>query len=64
MGGGTYSRHLENAVAFGMGTDDTPNPFGPGHGGVHQPDEFMRIDKLVEALKIYMLSILELDSII
>jgi len=63
MGGGTYARHLQNAVGFGMeGEIDAGLP--AGHGGVHEPDEAVKIDGLVEAIKIYTLSILEVDELL
>lgn len=63
MGGGTYARHIQNAVGFGMESEiDTGLP--AGHGGVHEPDEAVKIDDLVEAIKIYTLSILEVDEIL
>ena len=33
-----------------------------GHGGAHQPDECMSIDVLLRGLKIYILSLLEIDA--
>lgn len=63
MGGGTYARHLKNAVGFGMeGEVDAGLP--AGHGGVHEPDEAVKIDGLLEAIKIYILSILEVDAVL
>ena len=63
MGGGTYARHIQNAVGFGMESlIDAGLP--AGHGGVHEPDEAVKIDDLVEAIKIYVLSILEVDQIL
>ena len=50
-------------VAFGMESEiDAGLP--KGHGGVHEPDEAVKIDDLVEAIKIYVLSILEVDRIL
>jgi succinyl-diaminopimelate desuccinylase len=62
-GGGTYARHLKNAIGFGM---ESPWESGlpQGHGGVHEPDEAVSIDALVEALKIYILSVLEIDALL
>ena len=66
MGGGTYARRLQNAVAFG------PAPRVPkkkldlpeGHGGVHQPDEALVIESFLDAVKVYILSAAELDGIV
>lgn len=59
MGGGTYARKIPNAVGFGPGTKDK-SPFGGGH----QPNEGVRIDTLLTAIKIYALSLIELDRIL
>ncbi len=63
MGGGTYARHLRNAVGFGM-EDVGPSPFPAGHGDVHQPDEAMSIQGILDAIKIYTLSIIEIDKLL
>ncbi len=63
MGGGTYSRHLKNAIGFGM-EDTEHNPFPAGHGGVHQPDEAMSIQGILDAIKIYILSVIEIDKLL
>ncbi|MEA5011349.1 MAG: Sapep family Mn(2+)-dependent dipeptidase [Angelakisella sp.] len=63
MGGGTYSRKLRNAIGFGM-EDSSVNPFPAGHGGVHQPDEAMPIQGIYDAIKIYVLSVIEIDQLL
>lgn len=63
MGGGTYARKLKNAIGFGL-ENDRPLPFTGGRGDVHQPDEALYIDDLLEAIKIYTLSLIEVDRII
>lgn len=63
MGGGTYSRHLESAIGFGMESVE-PMPFPSGHGGVHQPDEAFKIAHIMEAIKIYIISMLEIDELL
>jgi succinyl-diaminopimelate desuccinylase len=35
-----------------------------GHGGAHGPDEALHIPSLLEAIKIYVLSIVRLDKLI
>ena len=56
IGGGTYSRALKKAVAFG--------PAMPGRKDVaHQVDEFLHIDDLLKATAIYMESIYQLAGI-
>lgn len=64
MGGGTYARKLKNAVGFGMEPTTPAADMGPGRGGAHQPDEVLSIDTLTQALKIYILSILEIDRLL
>ena len=64
MGGGTYSRKLPHAVGFGPGIPDAGNLFGNGHGGCHQPDECVPFSMLKNALKTYILALLELDGML
>jgi succinyl-diaminopimelate desuccinylase len=46
IGGGTYARSMDNAVAFG--------PLFPGREGVeHQANEYIYIEDLIKATKIY-----------
>ena len=46
IGGGTYAKHCENTVAFGA--------LFPGRESVmHQPDEFMPVDDVVQSSLIY-----------
>ncbi len=53
IGGGTYARAMENAVAFG--------PMFPGQKDVaHQKDEFISIDHLMKITEIYTKALLEL----
>lgn len=62
--GGTYARKLQRAVGFGGG-DGVQADFLPvGHGAVHQPDEARHIDGILEAIKIYILSVIALDDMI
>lgn len=55
MGGGTYARHLKNAISVGTSTGN-PNNFQmpPGHGGAHQCDEMIDLDGFFEAVRIIM----------
>lgn len=62
MGGGTYARHLPNAVAFGMDFPDEHIPCPDGHGDCHEPDECQSIRGLMEAVRIYVHALLELDE--
>lgn len=55
IGGGTYARAIEKAVAFG--------PAFPGREELaHQKDEFLSVDDLIEITKIYAAAIIELAS--
>jgi len=64
MGGGTYSRYLKNSVSFGPESHMTSLDLPAGHGGAHQPDECMNIAFFMNALKIYILSIIEVDKLL
>jgi len=62
--GGTYARKLKHAVGYGGG-NGAHAPFLPkGHGGVHQPDEARSIDGVLDAIKLYVISALEVDAMI
>ena len=61
MGGGTYARHFPYAVSFGPEHEDMVLPeFG---GPMHGANEGANFDKLIEALKIYILALLRLQEI-
>ena len=74
MGGGTHSRVLPNAITFGPGFDHVrdalagapelarPAFVDPAHGGAHGPDEFVAVDRLVSALRVYVIAITRLDA--
>jgi succinyl-diaminopimelate desuccinylase len=62
--GGTYARKLKHAVGFGGGNGVRASFLPAGHGGVHQPDEARNIDGILEAIKIYILSVIEIDAMI
>ncbi len=67
MGGGTYARKLPRAFAFGTGTALPPPPEGlflPGHGDCHQPDEAIEIERIRQALVVYICAILQIDQMI
>lgn len=61
MGGGTYARHFPYAVSFGPEHTDLAIPYfaGPMHGA----NEGAPFEKLIEALKIYILALLRLQEI-
>ena len=70
MGGGTYARKLPNAFAYGVGglreTGEEERAkaelFGPRRGGAHEPDEGLNLRQLLEALRIYAVSIAALND--
>lgn len=62
--GGTYARKLQRAVGFGGGNGVRADFLPEGHGSVHQPDEARHIDGILEAIKIYILSVIALDDMI
>lgn len=62
--GGTYARKLKHAVGYGGGNGAHASFLPEGHGRVHQPDEARNIDGILEAIKIYVMSVLEIDSMI
>lgn len=61
MGGGTYARHFPYAVSFGPEHTEIalPSFAGPMHGA----NEGAPFEKLIEALKIYILALLRLQEI-
>ena len=69
MGGGTYARKLPNAFGYGIGNmpgeDEEPylELVSRGHGGAHGPDEALDCDRLTEAMKIYVMALLELADV-
>lgn len=61
MGGGTYARDFPNGVAFGPEHPERPQPdfAGPIHGA----DEAACLDYFLEALKIYILALINLEKL-
>ena len=61
IGGGTYARDFPNAVSFGPEHFDRPVPdfAGPIHGA----DEAACVSWLLEALKVYILALIELEKL-
>ncbi|MGN0443797.1 MAG: dipeptidase PepV [Acutalibacteraceae bacterium] len=55
IGGGTYVHEIEGGVAFGAIMPDTDT-------NMHGADEFMPVDELINAAKIFTLAIIELCS--
>ncbi len=61
MGGGTYARHFKQGVAFGPSYEDRELPDFVGEE--HEENEGIQIDNLLEALKIYILSVYRLQQL-
>lgn len=61
MGGGTYARHFPNAVSFGPEHPERPQP--EWAGAVHCVDEGACVDFLLEALKIYIVTLIRLQGV-
>jgi len=66
MGGGTYSRVVPNGISFGPGFFGGKRPdFLPaGHGSAHGPDETLNIENWLKGFKVYILSVIKLDSVL
>lgn len=65
MGGGTYCRYLKNAFSVGTQADYVENScveLPEGHGGAHQSDEVLYINRFIEAIKIVATMIYECDK--
>ena len=61
IGGGTYARDFPNAVSFGPEHPERPAPAFAGP--IHGVDEAACRDWLLEALKVYILALLELEKL-
>ena len=64
--GGTYAGKIPNSVAVGMvlRPEGMPDYIKPGHGGAHQPDEFISIDKFIEGMKLFAKILLSVDEVL
>ncbi len=75
MGGGTHARVLPNSITFGPGfrrvdglqfqgesVHERPDFIPAGHGSPHGPDEFVTIENLKRAFKIYAVAVPRLDK--
>ena len=61
MGGGTYARHFPNAASFGPEHPDRPMP--DFAGSIHGVDEAACVDWLLEALKVYIATLIRLEEV-
>lgn len=55
IGGGTYGRLFEHGVAFGAQPEDAPMV-------MHQANEYMKVDDLIDSIAIYAEAIYELTK--
>ncbi|MCF0109629.1 MAG: Sapep family Mn(2+)-dependent dipeptidase [Erysipelotrichaceae bacterium] len=65
--GGTYAGCLKNAFATGSmfkPEDKAPSYLPAGHGGAHQPDEYIYIPGYIDGIKLLMTMIIEVDKIL
>lgn len=66
--GGTYAGALKNAFATGCiymeNWGERPDFLPEGHGGAHQPDEFIKIDDYIKGIKLLVTMILAVDEIL
>ena len=66
--GGTYAGTLPNAFSTGCiyreNWGETPDFLPAGHGGAHQPDEFIVIDDYIKGIKLLATMILAVDEIL
>ena len=61
--GGTYARKLKNAYSVGTTTFATKKPEMPvGHGDIHQSDECISIDDLIDGISIIAGMLKNIDS--
>ena len=61
IGGGTYARHFPNAVSFGPEHPERPAP--DFAGPIHGVDEAESMEFFMEAMKVYILALLELEKL-
>ncbi|MBR0385406.1 MAG: Sapep family Mn(2+)-dependent dipeptidase [Erysipelotrichaceae bacterium] len=66
--GGTYAGALKNAFATGCiyyeNWGDKPDFLPEGHGGAHQPDEFIVVDNYIKGIKLLATMILAVDEVL
>lgn len=69
MSGGTYARHLKNAFSVGAAAgaadvEDTAPEMPAGHGGAHQRDEYININRFFRGLRILTHAVILCDKAI
>lgn len=61
--GATYAKHLPCAVEIGLSLDNSRKFDLPiGHGDIHQPDEYINIKGLLDAIELVTLMLIETDK--
>ena len=63
-GGGTYARHLKNAFSMGCEAPYKKKslPMQAGHGEVHQSDEQISLEGLLESIRLFTVMLLSVSS--
>ncbi len=61
MSGGTYARHLDNAVSYGI--EFPGDVFPEWVGGVHMKNEALSIERAVEACEIFIRTLIKLQEV-
>jgi len=66
MGGVTHSKVFPRGITFGPGyvrhPGNSPDFIPPGHGYAHAADEVIHLPSLLEAIPVYVISLLRLDK--
>lgn len=63
MGGGTYARHMEGAVAFGGRIEEFNGKLGAGKGCCHDRDEYYAIGEAEKSVEIFIRALTNLGNI-
>lgn len=61
MSGGTYARHIENAVSYGIEYPDQRDP--EWVGGVHMKNEALKISRALESVEIFIKTLIKLQDV-
>lgn len=63
--GGTYAGMIPHAMATGISFDDVkPEGLFNGHGGAHQPDEYLSVEGYVKGMKLFVTMLLAIDEVL
>lgn len=61
MSGGTYARHIENAVSYGIEYPDAEDP--DWVGGCHMKNEGLKISRALESCEIFINTLIKLQDV-